>query len=254
MRCGDDLLQLLQSPECIRGVHVDLHEQHRLPGSRSASVSDGLVWQCLGDVLHSLQRRVRHEMKPEGVSRRPVRSDGRAPIVGSTLLLLAALVLGHGCEGNHSKPDGGSGGSAGGVGDLGGGGASGGGGATGSGGRNGGSSGAGTGGAGGGNGGSTPAGMCRGGLLCAAGQSCGLDCMRNTGSVSGLAGPGITCTCSNGAYLCRVVYEGTAGSVPPACPAGSTCSSRCSVCQVPADGNMKTRTCFCSADLVWVCD
>jgi len=130
-------------------------------------------------------------------------------------------------------------------------GSAGGGGATGSGGRNGGSSGTGTGGAGGEN---TPAGMCPGGLLCAAGQSCGLDCMGNTGNVSGLAGPGITCTCSNGSYLCRVVYESTAGSVPPACPAGSTCSSRCDVCQFPADGNMKTRTCFCSADLVWICE
>jgi len=251
MRCGDDLLHLLQSPERIRGVHDELHEQHRLPRSRSASVSDGLVRQCRGDVLHSLQRRVRHEMKPEGVSRRPVRSHGGAPIVGSRLLLLAALVLGPGCGGSHSNPDGGSGGGAGGVGDSGGGGASGSGGATGSGGRNGGSGGAATGGAGGGN---TPAGMCRGGLLCAAGQSCGLDCMGNTGNVSGLAGPGITCSCSNGSYLCRVVYEGTAGSVPGACPAGSTCSSRCNVCQVPADGNMKTRTCFCSADLVWVCE
>jgi len=153
-------------------------------------------------------------------------------MVGSTLLLLAVLVLGPGCGGNHSNPDGGGGG------------------ATGSGGRTGGSSDAGTGGAGG----NTPAGMCRGGLLCAAGQSCGLDCMGNTGNVSGLAGPGITCACSNGSYLCRVVYESTAGYVPPACPAGSTCTSRCNVCQVPADGNLKTRTCFCSADLVWVCE
>jgi len=115
------------------------------------------------------------------------------------------------------------------------------------------SGGAGTGGRGGGNGGNTMTGTCLGDLSCAAGQSCGLDCMGNTGNVSGLAGPGITCSCSNGSYVCRVIYEGTAGSVPPTCPAGSTCSPRCNVCQIPAAGNTKTRTCFCSADLVWIC-
>jgi hypothetical protein len=207
---------------------------------------------------------------------RPVADDWimrRAPLI---IAILASGLFNAGCDGamagRHTSDGGagsgetggvatapggmpGSGGeaSAGGVtgkddgGARGGGMTGGGGGGTGNGGK-GSSGGAGS----GGNGGSGAPGTCASGLSCAAGQSCGLDCMGNKGNVSGLAGPGITCSCSNGSYSCRVAYEGTVDSAPPTCPRSSGCS-RCSVCQIPGDGNAKTRTCFCSADLVWLC-
>ncbi len=100
-----------------------------------------------------------------------------------------------------------------------------------------------------------PAQLCHGGASCSAGTSCGLDCMGNVGNVSGLTGPGINCSCANGAYSCRVVWEGTAGLSPGLCstsaPQGTSCSSRCNLCRVSAVPN--SGDCFCSADLVWVC-
>jgi len=111
------------------------------------------------------------------------------------------------------------------------------------------------GGAGGADGGAITPATCHAELTCAAGQSCGLDCMGNTGNVTGLAGPGINCSCPGGSYSCQVMYEGTAGSTPPACPAspqGSACGNCCTVCR--SKGDAGTQTCFCSKDLVWVCD
>lgn len=179
----------------------------------------------------------------------------RAPLI---VVALAAGALAWGCGGGTaSTSDGGGGGSS--AGNGGSSGSAGNGGSTGSAGRGGGSGGNGgstgdagrDGSAGGADGGNTTPATCHGGLTCGAGQSCGLDCMGNTGNVTGLAGPGINCSCSNGSYSCRVIYEGTAGSVPPACPAGSACTNRCTVCQSTSDAG--ARTCFCSADLVWVC-
>jgi hypothetical protein len=191
-------------------------------------------------------------------------------------VVLIASVLASGCGGGtastHDAGSGGAGGAAAGAGGAGGaatgaGGAggttTGTGGAGGTGPSDGGSTGtggsAGQGGHGGGSGGSdggavTPA-TCHPDLTCGAGQSCGLDCMGNTGNVTGFAGPGINCSCPSGSYSCRVIYEGTAGSTPPACPAspqGATCANLCTICQ--SKGDAGTHTCFCSKDLTWVCD
>ena len=109
-----------------------------------------------------------------------------------------------------------------------------------------------SGGAGGGN--ITPA-TCHDGLVCGAGQSCAFDCVGNTTNVTGVSGPFISCSCASGAYACRVTYEGTAGSAPPGCPAnpqGSACNTRCAVCAIGSDA--AAHTCFCSKDLLWVCE
>jgi len=95
---------------------------------------------------------------------------------------------------------------------------------------------------------------CRGGMSCAGSASCGLDCMGNRGNVSGLQGPGISCSCQSGSYSCRVIWEGTSGAPPPLCPSnpqGGTCSQRCNLCRTSAAAD--TGYCFCSADLSWVC-
>jgi len=79
--------------------------------------------------------------------------------------------------------------------------------------------------------------------------------MGHTTNVVGLSGPGITCSCENGAYGCRVVWEGTLGSSPGLCAStslqGTSCATRCNLCRISADLN--SGYCFCSADLVWVC-
>jgi hypothetical protein len=101
----------------------------------------------------------------------------------------------------------------------------------------------------------TPA-NCHSGLACAAGQACMLDCMGNTMGSIGLSGPGIICGCTNGAYSCRVMYEGTSGPGPgecaPSVQQGGACTPRCSLCRVP--GGTGSDLCFCSKDLVWICN
>jgi hypothetical protein len=97
---------------------------------------------------------------------------------------------------------------------------------------------------------------CHGGVACVGTQSCGFDCMGNIGNVTGVAGPGITCSCVNGTYSCRVVYESTAGFTTPLCPAapqGAPCAARCNLCG-PAATPGTPASCFCSTDLKWVCN
>jgi hypothetical protein len=181
----------------------------------------------------------------------------RTHSLGRVVLIASVLLAGCG-GGTASTRDAGSGG-AGGAGGT----ASGAGGAGGTGPSDGGSTGTGgstgqgghDGGAGGSDGEAIGPATCHAALACGSGQSCGFDCMGNTGNVTGLAGAGINCSCPSGSYNCRVMYEGTGGSTPPACPAspqGSACSTRCNVCQ--SIGDAGTHTCFCSKDLVWVCD
>jgi hypothetical protein len=95
---------------------------------------------------------------------------------------------------------------------------------------------------------------CHGDLACSGSSSCGLDCTGHTGNVSGIQGPGINCSCANGSYSCRVVWEGTGGSSPAPCPAnpqGTSCANPCALCQISEAAN--SGNCFCSADRVWIC-
>ena len=95
---------------------------------------------------------------------------------------------------------------------------------------------------------------CRDGLSCT-GTACTFDCNGNSGGIIGLQGPGMSCSCTNSTYTCRVLYEGTLGSVPLACAAGTqagaACPYRCSLCRLTDSAT--TSLCFCSKDMVWVC-
>jgi hypothetical protein len=216
MRCGDDLFQLFQSQQCVRGMHDDVREQHGLPGPRSAAVSNGLVGQHRGNVLHRRQRRMRHEVRPEAVSRLPIGSGVRSPIISSTLLLLAVLALAHGCGGTNANPDGsgGGGGSAGGqgggsAGDRGG--AGGCGGASGSAGSGGAAGGAGMDGGAGGRGGAGGNHACGNNGDCQSGQVCYVGINSCGTAVGGQCVTRLSDGCSGCACL---------GIVSGSCPAG----------------------------------
>lgn len=178
----------------------------------------------------------------------------------------AAVILIGACSSRRGLNDGGAGsgdaaaGSSGGAGTGGGGSVgagSGGGAGTGS----GGSAGTGSGGRAntGGSGGATDAGA----MSCAPGPcggvGCRLDCQGRTGQDASAALPIINCSCANFSNVCVVSLGPADDGGAPACPGtvdrGSPCSPACSVCATPNDaGAVYHLRCFCSADLVWVCN
>ena len=82
VRDGNDLFQLHEPRQRVRGLHHDLHWQHRLPRRHASAVSKRLDRQHVRDVLHGSERRVRHAVVIGSDCRRsiarinsPIRND-----------------------------------------------------------------------------------------------------------------------------------------------------------------------------------
>ena len=86
LRDGNDLFQLHQSRKHVRGMHDDVHRQRRLSRRRTSALSERFHRQHIRDVLHGIERRVRHAIESEpGEGRLMMSTRGSHSIVASTV-------------------------------------------------------------------------------------------------------------------------------------------------------------------------